>query len=84
MKEFMRKFTQLNGVVAKVILKHCLFDDQVFHCNELQTINDDNRIGVVLKNQEIFIDKQNISFAEVQGSTYVVSDGRLNIIVIVK
>ena len=84
MKEFMRKFTQLNGVVAKVILEHCLFDDQVFYCNELQTINDDNRIGVVLKNQEIFIDKQHISFAEVQGGTYVVSDGRLNIIVIVK
>lgn len=81
MQRFVRKFEQLNGVGAKVILEHCLFDRQVFLCDELQTINDDERIGLVLKDREIYMYKQDVKVAEVQGSTYRVSDGRLAIIV---
>lgn len=81
MQEFMRKFTQLNGVKAEVILEHCLFDRQVFHCDELQTINDDERIGLVLMGREIFLYKQDVKVVEVQGDTCMVSDGRMGIIV---
>lgn len=81
MQEFMRKFTQLNGIGAKVILEHCLFDRQVFVCDELQTINDDERIGLTLKGQSIFMYKQNVKVAEMQGDMYTISDGRLTIIV---
>lgn len=79
MQQFMRKFTQLNGVGAKVVLEHCLFDRQAFNCDELQTINDDKRIGLVLKDREIYMDKQNVKVAEVQDNRYVISDGRLTI-----
>ena len=81
MQQFMRKFTQLNGIEAKVILEHCLFDRQVFHCNELQTINDDEKIGLTLKGRAIFMYKQNVKVAEIQGDIYTISDGRLTIIV---
>ena len=81
MQEFMRKFEQLNGVKAKILVEHCLFDKQVFVCDELETINDDGRIGVVLKGRAIFMYKQNVRFAEVQGNTYTVSDGRLTLFV---
>jgi hypothetical protein len=81
MQEFMRKFTQLNGIAAKVVLEHCLFDRQVFVCNELQTINDDERIGLVLKGQEMFLYKQDVKVAEIQGNMYMVSDGRMGIVV---
>lgn len=81
MQEFMRKFEQLNGVRAKVILEHCLFDRQVFLCDKLQTINDDERIGLILKDREIYMYKRNVKVAEVQGDEYRVSDGRLTIIV---
>ena len=81
MQEFMRKFTQLNGIKANVILDHCLFDRQAFHCDELQIINDDVKIGVILMGQEKFLYKQDVKVAEVQGDTYMVSDGRLGIIV---
>ncbi len=83
MHQFMRKFTQLNGVRARVILEHCLFDRQAFYCDELQTINDDTRIGVVLKGQEKFIDKQKIKLIQAEGGTYIISDGRLTIQIIV-
>ena len=81
MQQFMRKFEQLNGVEAKVILKHCLFDNQRFYCRELQTINDNKRIGVLLKGREIFMDKQDVKVAEANNNTYIISDGRLTIVV---
>lgn len=81
MQKIMRKFEQLNGVEAKVIIEHCLFDKQRFYCRQLQTINDDERIGVILKDREIFVYKQDVKVAEVQGDTYKVSDGRLTLIV---
>lgn len=81
MEEVMRKFAQLNGAEVKVVLQHSLFDEQRFYCRELQTINDDERIGVVLKGQEKFIDKHNVKVAEIRNGMYVVSDGRFTIII---
>ena len=77
----MRKFTQLNGQMAKITLDHCLFDRQVFYCNELQTINDDEKIGVIIKDREIFVYKHDVKLAEVCGNVYKMSDNRLTIIV---
>ena len=79
MQEFMRKFEQLNGIEAKVVLEHCLFDNQRFYCRQLQTINNNERIGVILKDREIYVYKSNIKIFEVQGDTYIISDGRLTI-----
>ena len=81
MQQFMRKFAQLNGVEAKVVIEHCLFDNQRFYCRQLQTINDDERIGVLLKGHAIFMYKQNVNVAEVKDDVYTLSDGRLTIIV---
>ena len=81
MQQFMRKFEQLNGVEAKVVLDHCLFDNQRFYCRQLQTINDDERIGLILKGRAIYVYKQNVKVAEVKDDVYRMSDGRLTIIV---
>lgn len=81
MEEFLRKFTQLDGKMGKITLDHCLFDRQVFYCNELQTINNDEKVGVVIKEREIFVDKQGIKTAEICGNVYKISDNRLTIIV---
>ena len=79
MQEFVRKFIQLNGVEAKVIIEHCLFDSQRFYCRKLQTINDNERIGVILKDRAIYMYKQNVKVTEIKGDTYKISDGRLSI-----
>ena len=81
MQEFMRKFTQLDGVEVKVTLEHSLFDNQRFYCRELQTINNNEKVGVILKDREIFVYKQDVKVAEVQDDTYIISDGRLIIII---
>ena len=79
----MRKFTHLNGVGCKVLLEHCLFDKQVFYCDELQTIHDDDKIGLVLKGNDIFVYKSQIKLAKAYDNLYILSDGRLTITVIV-
>lgn len=79
MQQFMRKFEQLNGVEARVIIEHCLFDNQRFYCRQLQTINDDERIGVLLRNHEIFMYKHDVKVAEANDNIYTISDGRLMI-----
>ena len=78
MQQFLRKCEQLNGIEARVKIEHCLFDNQRFYCRQLQTINDD-RIGVLLRGHEIFMDKQDVKVAEVQDGVYTLSDGRLTI-----
>ncbi len=83
MQQFMRKFTQLNGKKAKVLLEHCLFDTQIFCCDELQTINDNTRIGLVLKHRNIFMYKQMVKLAEIREDMYIISDGRFTIKVII-
>ena len=80
MQQFMRKFEQLNGVEVKVVIEHCLFDKQRFYCRQLKTI-DDERIGVLLKGQAVFMYKQDVKVAEVQDDTYTISDGRLTLII---
>lgn len=84
MEEFMRKFAQLNGEEVKIILEHCLFDNQRFYCRKLQTINDDDRIGVFLRDHEIFVYKRNVKVVETHDDTYIISDGRLKISIICK
>ena len=81
MQRFVRKFEQLNGVEAKVVIDHCLFDNQRFYCRQLQTINDDEKIGILLREHAIFMYKQNVRVAEVNDDVYTLSDGRLTIIV---
>lgn len=83
MEEFMRKFTQLDGLMGKVMLDHCLFGVQTFYCDELQTINDERKIGLILKKQSVYVDKQNIKVMEIHDNKYKVSDDRLTITVIV-
>ena len=83
MEKFMRKFTQLNGKKAKILLEHCLFEKQLFHCEVLQTINDDKRIGLVLRKQDIFMYKQDIKLAKNHDNMYIISDGKFTITIIV-
>jgi hypothetical protein len=69
--------------MVKIIITHRFFDEQVFYCDELQTINDDDRVGVVIKGREIFVYKQDITMTEAKDYMYTISDGKLTIKVII-
>lgn len=80
--KFFEKWDKLENLKAKVILKHALFGRQMHNCDSVHTIND-NRIGLILKGQEIFVDKEKIVQADANNGMYTVSDGVLQITLIV-
>lgn len=80
--KFFEKWDKLENLQAKVILKHSLFGRQMHNCGSIKVIND-NRIGLVLKGQEIFMDKNDVVYMEADNNMYTISDGRLTITLIV-
>ena len=82
----MRKYDewkQLQGLRGKVALKHLLFGEQQYECDELQVINNDEKIGIVVKGTELFVYKQKVVEFCVKGNTYTIGDDMLEIRVIV-
>jgi hypothetical protein len=82
----MRKYDewkQLQGLRGKVTLKHLLFGEQKYGCDELQVINNDEKIGVVVKGTELFVYKQKVVEFCISGNMFVVGDDLLEIRVIV-
>ena len=84
MEQFMENFVAANGEPGKIIIRHKLFDSQSYDCNELQIINDDERIGVIIKKQEIFMYKQSMSKAICEGKMLTFTDERLTITIILR
>ena len=82
----MRKYDewdQLQGLRGKVTLKHLLFGEQQYGCDELQVVNDDEKIGIVVKGTELFVYKQKVVEFCTSGNMFVVGDDMLEIEVIV-
>lgn len=82
----MRKYDewkQLQGLRGKVTLKHLLFGEQQYGCDEIQVINNDEKIGVVVKRTELFVYKQKVVEFCISGNVFVVGDDMLKIEVIV-
>lgn len=82
----MRKYDewdQLQRLRGKVTLKHLLFGEQQYGCDELQVVNDDGKIGIVVKGTELFVYKQKVVEFCTSGNMFVVGDDLLRIEVIV-
>ena len=77
------EWKQLQGLRGKVILKHLLFGEQQYGCDELQVINNDEEIGIVVKGTELFVYKQKVVEFCTSGNMFVVGDDLLEIKVIV-
>ena len=78
----MRSFKELHGLKGKVIVQHKLFGEDTYDCNMLQVIDDD-RVGIIIKGREFFVDKQQIVDFQMNDKIYVVRDEMLTITVIV-
>ena len=83
MQKFSEHFKKIEHCKGKVILRHTLFDTQTFYCDDIHIIDDGERLGVVLKNQEIFIDKQSVKFAHTRNNTFAMAADMLSIEVLV-
>ena len=79
MGEFIRKFMQLNGRMATVTLKHYLFGTQCFRTQALNFIDDHERLGLVLKGQDVFVYKERLCEIELNNNTVIFADDKLKI-----
>jgi hypothetical protein len=79
--KFSEQWTSLENTKAKVLLKHLLFGRQLHNCDALHIINDD-RVGLRLKGQEVYVYKSDILHTNIDDNVYTVSDGTLTISII--
>lgn len=75
---------QLENKKCKVIINHTLFGRKQYDCDVLQVINDEHRIGVVIKGRELFVYKQDVEDLYVCDNTYTVKDKMMTISIVNK
>lgn len=81
MGEFIRKFTQLNGRIATIILEHCLFDKQKFEAQEVNVFEDKDRLGLIIMGQAVFIYKDRLQSMELRDHIVELADDKLKILI---
>lgn len=75
---------ELQNKKCRVIINHTLFGEQQYDCNMLQIINDEHRIGVIIKRKELFIYKQNIVDFWIYDNAYTVRDNMMTMTIVNK
>ena len=81
MKQFIRKFIQLNGRTATIILEHCWFGKQTFEAQEVNVFEDEDRLGLILRGQPIFVYKQRLRSMELRDNFVEFADDKLKILI---
>lgn len=82
----MRKYDRWNDLhnkSGKVVLKHNLFGTQEYICDDINVVNDGERIGVEIKGDKLFVYKAKITQFSVSENVYVAADDMLEVRVIV-
>ena len=83
MQKFSEHFKEIEHCNGRVILRHTLFGTQTFYCDDIHIIDDGVRLGIILKNQEIFVDKQAIKLVRARNNTFAMTDDMMRIEIIV-
>ena len=74
---------ELKNLPGTVILEHALFGKSVYECERLQILDDDRKLGVIVKNRELFVYKDKLMNFKMDGNVYFFSDNILSIKIIV-
>ena len=78
------QWDQLENMNCRVIINHALFDEQQYDCEKGQIINDEDRIGVIIKGRELFVYKQDVVEFCMHDNAYTVRDKMLTITIVNK
>lgn len=75
---------KLQNENCRVIINHELFEEQQYDCDMLQIINDERRIGAVIKGRELFVHKQDVVDFWVYDNAYTVRDNMMTMTIVNK
>ena len=81
--EFYVQAENLNRRSGVIIVEHRLWGKQTYKVEELEVINDNDRLGVCIHGCEIYLYKPEIILYNVNENTYVVADKNVQITIIV-
>ena len=82
MRSFER-WEELQNSSGRAVLNHLLFGDSVYECDSLQVINNENKLGIIIKGQELFVYKDRVQYFCVSNNIYEIKDDLFGIKVIV-
>ena len=71
-EEFINEYN--NGMRGKVLLNHNLFGQKIYRCEKINVVNDDDKIGVRLMGQDLYILKKDIKLSKVSDKKIVLAD----------
>ena len=75
---------QLQNKNCIAVINHALFGEQQYDCDNAQIINDEYRIGIVIKGRELFAYKQEVVDFWVYENAYTVRDNMLTLTIVNK
>jgi hypothetical protein len=81
--EFIHYFTQLQDSSGTVIMTHLFFGTKVYICEKFDIINDEQRIGLHVMGQDIYMLKKDVHLNEIQDKLYMLADEFLQLQIIV-
>lgn len=81
--EFINYFLTIDGMRGKILIDHNLFDQKIYRCEKIKVINDDDRIGIHLMGQDIYIYKKCIKLSKVYDKMFVLADDMMQLTIIV-
>lgn len=77
--EIFKQLKSIEGCGGRILLEHIIFGKQAYTLDKLHIINDEIKIGVLVRNHEIFIHKSDIKLCKLYDNMFVVSDGLMQI-----
>lgn len=73
----------IDGHKGKIILEHVCFGKEIYKCDRIKIIGDEDRIGVCVNGHDAYLYRNNIKSFNMDGNTYVLSDDLFTITIIV-
>ena len=68
---------------GKVLLNHNSFGQRIYRCEKINVVNDDDKIGVRLMGQDLYILKKDIKISKVSDKMIILADDIMQITIIV-
>lgn len=83
MQQFTEDFKSINNKYGKIMLEHSLFGKQIWRCEYLEVVEDDEVIGVRIQGHDVYVRKNDIVSCQHHENMFIISDKSLKITVIV-
>ena len=82
MQQFTENFKSINNKYGKIMLEHSLFGKQMWRCQRLEVIEDENRVGLRIQGHEVYMMKKDIISYKQYDDIIMMSDKSLTITII--